>query len=122
MEGRIFAKGGASYFPAVLIGALGAAIVLLLLSLAAAAAVYFSPLNETVLAHTALFLDGAACLSGGFLAARCSGRRGLIMGAAVGAILLLLMLALGGAAEADWVWKTGVCLLAACAGGVLGVR
>ena len=119
MEGKLRMNGGA-FFTAVLIGLAGAALLLLILSLAAAAAVYFSPLSEDVLATVALFIDGAAALCGGFMAARCSGRRGLIMGAAVGAVLLLSTLLLGesGVSAA----QTGVCLLSALAGGVLGVR
>ena len=121
MEEKLRINGGAAYMTAVLIGVAGAALLLLILSLSVAAAVYFSTLSEDILGTVALFIDGAASLCGGFLAARCSGRRGLIMGAAVGAIILLLTLLLGGSGgnEAS---QIGVCLLSALAGGVLGVR
>ena len=120
MEGKLRINGGA-YLTSVLIGVASAALLLLTLSLAAAAAVYFSPLSEDVLSTVALFIDGAASLCGGFMAARCSGRRGLIMGASVGGILLLFTLLLGGSGG-NAAAQTGVCLLSALAGGVLGVR
>lgn len=120
MEEKLRMNGGAAYMTAVMIGVVCAALLLLALSLAAAAAVYFSPLSEKVLSTVALFIDGAAALGGGFMAARCSGRRGLVMGAAVGGVTLLITLLLSGNG-AD-VAQIGVCLLSALAGGVLGVK
>lgn len=122
MEGKISLNGGAAYALAVLIGTVSALLLLLILSLAASAVVYFSPLSEDVLAKVALFIDGAVMLGGGFMAAKSSGRRGLIMGAAVGLILLLLMLVCGGVAGPGSAGRICVGLLCAMAGGVLGVR
>ena len=120
MEGKLRINGGAAYMTAVLTGVACAALLLLMLSLAAAAAVYFSPLSEKVLGTVALFIDGAAALWGGFMAARCSGRRGLIMGTAVGAVILLVALLCGNGGNPAA--QIVVCLLPALAGGVLGVK
>lgn len=122
MERKIPISGGAAYLPAVFIGVVTALILLLLLSLAAAAVVYFSPLSEDVMRSVALFIDGAVMLGGGFMAAKSSGKRGLLMGAAVGMILLVLMLPFGAPGGYSEGWKITVCLLSALAGGVLGVR
>lgn len=121
MEEKLTFSGGASYFIAVIIGLVAALLMLLLLSLAAAAVVYFSPISEEVLAQVALFIDGAAALTGGFMAAKSSGHRGLILGGVVGVILLALMLPLGTAGGISF-WQSCICLLTALAGGVLGVR
>lgn len=121
MEGKPGINGGAAYITAVLTGTVCAALLLLALSLAAAAAVYFSTLNEDILGTVALFIDGAAALCGGFMAARCSGRRGLMVGTAVGAIIILITVLFGGSGG-NAAAQIGVCLLSALAGGVLGVR
>ena len=123
MEESLSAKRNAAYPASILTGAAAALALLLVSSLVAGAVVYFSPLSETVLYPVALVLDGAAALGGGFIAGRRSGRRGLIMGAAVGAILLALMLFLPVPADdGGSILKAAICLPAALIGGVLGVR
>ena len=124
MEESLSAKRSVACPVAVLTGAAAALALLLVSSLVAGAAVYFSPLSETVLSPIALALDGAVALGGGFIAGRRSGRRGLVMGAAVGVILLALMLFLPLSADGGSgpLLKTAVCLPAALIGGVLGVR
>ena len=122
MEESLSAKRSVAYPVAVLTGVAFALAFLLVSSLIAGAVVYFSPLSETVLPAVALALDGAAALCGGFMAGHKSGRRGLVMGAAVGAVLLALMLLLPLSAGSGPVLKAAVSLPAALIGGVLGVR
>ena len=114
-------SGGASYFFAVLTGLATALAVLAVLSLTAAAVVYFSPLNEEMLKPAALFIEGVMMLSGGFMAAKSSGRRGLIMGAVIGLVMLVLVLLIG-PPQGNLLGQILVCLLCALTGGVLGVR
>lgn len=124
MEESLPGKRSVAYPVAVLSGTAFALAFLLVSSLIAGAAVYFSPLSESVLSPIALALDGASALSGGFAAGRGSGRRGLVMGAAVGVLMLVLMLLLPLSADGGSgpLLKAAVCMPAALIGGVLGVR
>lgn len=121
MQGKLSAPMGASYLTALLAGLIATAGLMLVLSLATAAVVYLSPLSEETLPKAALLVDGLSLLAGGWLAARCGGRRGLALGAGVALTALALLLLLGGPETAPAV-KIAVCLLCGMVGGIFGVR
>ncbi|MCR4962718.1 MAG: TIGR04086 family membrane protein [Firmicutes bacterium] len=91
------------------------------LSLAAAACVYYTPLDQQTLSVAAVIIDAAALFAGGLAAGKKAGAKGMLLGLAVGGLILALMAVCGGI-HGQWLGKTLLCLLAAAAGGIAGVR
>lgn len=113
-------NSGLSKLWAIMGGVAASLILMLLLSVPAALAVYYSSLSEAILPALALIINSLSLLAGGFLAGRLSGSCGLLLGLVVGVLATALMLLVGDTAETAA--ALACFLLAAMIGGVFGVR
>ena len=103
-------------------GLLIAIVTMLLLSFIATMVVYFSPLPESALVTIAIIINVIAILLGGFFAGRKASSKGFLHGLAVGAIVLVIMLILGGVTLGSFIIQTLYCLLAGTIGGIFGIK
>lgn len=96
--------------------------VMAVLSLAAAAVIYFSSLPESCAPGVAVVINAIALVAGGYAAGRKAGEKGLLMGVLLAAVMLLLMLAGGDGMGERPAIKAVYCLLAAMSGSIFGVK
>lgn len=120
-------KRGAEQIRAVCVGIIAAAVVsIVMVSVISAVFYALEVIAKKAVAPLSLLAIAAGCFVGAFICAAIAGRRGLVMGALIGAALFLLLVLISFFDEeikfsAQSLIKAGVLIFTGCCGGYLGV-
>ena len=122
---RSFRPSAKIHWKALLYGLISVYLSILILTTIFASLIYFANISEFYLQPVSLIIDVVSLFIGGFLLSRKSAERGLLHGILLALFFFLIAYLIGSTGlwnVSQSLLKIASCFLAACLGGILGVK